>query len=85
VDLSIVGWIIIGFLGGALSGAVVGGRTARGCLPNIVVGIIGAIVGGWIARQLGFGQVEGFLAAVVVAIVGSIVVRVILEAVSSRD
>ena len=40
---------IIGFLGGALSGAVVGGRTARGCLPNIVVGVLGAIVGGWLA------------------------------------
>jgi uncharacterized membrane protein YeaQ/YmgE (transglycosylase-associated protein family) len=68
-----------------LSAAVVGGRTARGCLPNIVVGVIGAIIGGWIARELGFGQVEGFLAAVVAAVVGSIVVRVILEAISSRD
>ena len=76
------GWIIIGFIGGALSGAVVGGRTARGCLPNIVVGILGAIVGGWLAFQLGFSQGQGFLAAVVVAVLGSIVVRVILEAVS---
>lgn len=75
-------WIIIGFLGGALSGAVVGGRTARGCLPNIVIGILGAVVGGWLAGQMGFSQVEGFLAAVVVAVFGSIVVRVILEALS---
>ncbi len=84
-DLSLLGWIIVGFLGGALSSAVVGGRTARGCLPNIVVGVIGAIIGGWIARELGFGQAEGFLAAVVVAIVGSIVVRLVLEAISPRD
>ena len=40
-------------------GAVVGGRTARGCLPNIVVGILGAIVGGWLARQLGFERGPG--------------------------
>ena len=85
MDMGLLGWIVVGFLGGALSAAVVGGRTARGCLPNIVVGVIGAIIGGWIARELGFGQVEGFLAAVVVAVVGSIVVRVILEAISSRD
>jgi uncharacterized membrane protein YeaQ/YmgE (transglycosylase-associated protein family) len=85
MDMGLLGWIVVGFLGGALSAAVVGGRTARGCLPNSVVGVIGAIIGGWIARELGFGQVEGFLAAVVAAVVGSIVVRVILEAISSRD
>jgi uncharacterized membrane protein YeaQ/YmgE (transglycosylase-associated protein family) len=78
-------WIILGFIAGALSGAVVGGRTARGCLPNVVVGILGAIVGGWIAQQLNFGQAQGFVAAVVVAIVGAIVVRVILEALSPDD
>lgn len=85
MDLGPFGWIVLGFLGGALSGAVVGGRTARGCLPNVVVGILGALVGGWLARQMGFGPGEGFVAALVVAVFGSIVVRVILEALSPRD
>ena len=83
--MDLLWWIIIGFLGGALSAAVVGGRTARGCLPNIVVGILGAIVGGWLAQQMGFAQVQGFIAAVIVAVFGSIVVRVILEALSPKD
>lgn len=83
--MEFIGWLVIGFIGGALSGAVVGGRTARGCLPNVVVGIVGAIVGGYLARQLGFGEAEGFVAAVVVAILGSIVVRVILEALSPKN
>lgn len=81
----VLGWIILGFIAGALSAAVVGGRTARGCLPNIVVGILGAIVGGWVAQQLGFERATGFIAAVVVALIGAIIVRVILEAVSPRD
>ena len=85
MDIGLIGWIILGFIAGALSGAVVGGRTARGCLPNVVVGVLGAIVGGWLARQMGFGQAEGFIAAVVVAIFGAIVVRVILEAMSPKD
>jgi uncharacterized membrane protein YeaQ/YmgE (transglycosylase-associated protein family) len=78
-------WIILGFIAGGLSGAVVGGRTARGCLPNIVVGVLGAIVGGWIAQQLGFERGPGFIAAVIVALIGAIVVRVILEALSPSD
>jgi uncharacterized membrane protein YeaQ/YmgE (transglycosylase-associated protein family) len=78
-------WIILGFIAGALSGALVGGRTARGCQPNVVDGIHGAIVGGWIAQQLGFERGPGFIAAIVVALVGAIVVRVILEALSPRD
>ena len=82
--MDFLGWIIVGFLAGALSAAVVGGRTARGCLPNIVVGVLGAIVGGFIARELGFGQAQGFIAAVVVALIGAVVVRVILEAISPK-
>lgn len=85
MDASLIYWIIIGFVAGALSGAVVGGRTARGCLPNVVVGVLGAIVGGWLARELQFDQARGFLAALVVAVVGAIVVRVVLEAVSPND
>ena len=83
--MEFLGWVVIGFLGGALSAALVGGRTARGCLPNVVVGILGAIVGGWIAQQLNLGQAQGFIAAVVVAVIGAIVVRVILEALSPDD
>jgi uncharacterized membrane protein YeaQ/YmgE (transglycosylase-associated protein family) len=81
----LVYWIILGFIAGALSGAVVGGRTARGCLPNIVVGILGAVVGGWLANQLGLERGQGFLAAVIVALIGAIIVRVLLEAISPND
>jgi uncharacterized membrane protein YeaQ/YmgE (transglycosylase-associated protein family) len=85
MDMSAIWWIILGFIAGALSGVVVGGRTARGCLPNVVVGILGAVVGGWLARQLGYDGPTGFLAAIVVALIGAIVVRVILEALSPND
>ena len=83
-DLGLFGWIVVGLLAGALSGAVVGGRTARGCLPNIVVGIVGGVVGGWLAEQLGFGPTNGLIAAIVVATLGSILVRVVLGAMEGR-
>jgi uncharacterized membrane protein YeaQ/YmgE (transglycosylase-associated protein family) len=79
-DLGIVGWIVVGLIAGALSGALVGGRTARGCLPNIVIGIVGGVIGGWFAQAMGFGATNGLIAAIVVATLGSIIVRLILNA-----
>ena len=82
LEMNVVGWIVVGFFAGAISGAFVKGRTARGCLPNIVVGILGGLVGGWLARQMGFTDVQGFIAALVVAVFGAIVVRLVLNALS---
>ena len=80
LDMDVFGWIVVGLIAGAISGALVGGRTARGCLPNIVVGIVGGVIGGWLAQQMGFGPTNGLIAAIVVATLGSIVVRLILNA-----
>lgn len=82
-DLGFIEWIVIGFLAGAISGALVGGRTARGCLPNIVVGILGGIVGGWLAEQMDLTPVSGAIAVIGVAVLGSLVVRLVLNAMSS--
>ena len=84
LDMGIVGWIVVGFLAGAISGALVGGRTARGCLPNVVVGVLGGIVGGWLAQEMGFDRVQGFIAAVVVAVFGALVVRLVINALERR-
>jgi uncharacterized membrane protein YeaQ/YmgE (transglycosylase-associated protein family) len=80
-----LGWLIIGLLAGWLSSLVVPGRTARGCLPNLLVGILGGIVGGFLARELRLGDPSGFIGALVVAFVGAVVVRVIIGAVSPPD
>jgi uncharacterized membrane protein YeaQ/YmgE (transglycosylase-associated protein family) len=76
----VLGWIVIGFVAGSISGWFVGTRSVQGCLPTIVVGILGAVVGGWLTRQLGNGQTEGFIGALLVAILGSIIVRLVLRA-----
>ena len=84
MDMNIVGWIVIGFLAGSISGWFVGTRSVQGCLPTIVVGILGAVVGGWLTRQLGNGQTEGFIGAIAVAIIGSIIVRIVLRAIEGN-
>ena len=80
-----LGWIVIGLLAGWLSGLVVPGRQARGCLPNILVGVLGAIVGGYVAQQLRFGDPGGFFGSLIVAVVGAVIVRVVIGAVGRRD
>ena len=80
----VLGWIVIGFMAGSISGWFVGTRSVQGCLPTIVVGILGAVVGGWLTRQLGNGQTEGFIGAIAVAIIGSIIVRIVLRAIEGN-
>jgi uncharacterized membrane protein YeaQ/YmgE (transglycosylase-associated protein family) len=80
----VLGWIVIGFVAGSISGWFVGTRSVQGCLPTIVVGILGALVGGWLTRQLGNGQTEGFIGAIAVAIIGSIIVRIVLRAIEGN-
>jgi uncharacterized membrane protein YeaQ/YmgE (transglycosylase-associated protein family) len=83
--MDVVGWLVIGFLAGALSGLVVGGRTARGCLPNILVGVLGGLLGGWLASEfLDVEQTVGFLSAIIVAFVGAVIVRWLLELIAPR-
>jgi uncharacterized membrane protein YeaQ/YmgE (transglycosylase-associated protein family) len=77
----LIGWIILGFLAGAISGWFVGTRSAQGCLPTIVVGVLGGIIGGWLSRELGFGQIESFIGALVFAVIGSIVIRLVLRSI----
>jgi uncharacterized membrane protein YeaQ/YmgE (transglycosylase-associated protein family) len=84
-QLGPIGWIVVGFLAGALSGMVVGGRTARGCLPNILIGILGAIVGGYIAtRVLNLDPTSEWISALVVAFAGALIIRWLLALASPR-
>ena len=83
--MDLLGWIILGLLAGSISGWFVGTRSVQGCLPTIVVGILGAIIGGWLTRELGNGPTEGFIGALVFAIIGSIIVRLILRAIEGGN
>lgn len=81
-DLGIFGWILVGLLAGALAGFFVPGRERYGCLGTILVGIAGGLLGGWLwTRILDQDEATGFLGALVVATLGSIIVMLILRAV----
>lgn len=80
MDMDLIGWIVVGFIAGSISGWLLGTRTAQGCLPSILVGILGGAIGGWLSGAMGFGRVEGFIGAIVFATLGALVVRLVLRA-----
>jgi uncharacterized membrane protein YeaQ/YmgE (transglycosylase-associated protein family) len=82
--MDILGWIVVGFLAGALSGAVVE-RGPHGCLANTAVGVLGGILGGWFAtEELHMDSSHGFLGALLVSFLGAVVIRLILDALDSN-
>ena len=73
-------WIVLGLLAGALAKFLVPGRDPSGCLVTIVLGILGAFVGGLVGTALGWGRVTSGsfdLRSVTLATFGAIVVLLI--------
>ena len=84
-DLGIFGWIIIGLLAGALAGFFVPGRERMGCIGTMLVGIVGGFIGGFLwVNVLGQDEASGWLGALVIATIGSIIVLAVLRAMSGR-
>ena len=57
--MGLISWIIFGALAGWVASLIVGNNSRQGCLMNIVVGVVGAFVGGFISKLL-FGQAVDF-------------------------
>ena len=76
-------WIVIGLIAGWLAGTLSRGR-GFGCLADIILGLIGAVIGGWIFSRLGIVFL-GFFGSLAAATVGAIVLVTIARLFSSRD
>lgn len=83
--MGIISWIILGLLAGALAKLIMPGDQKGGCVLTTVLGIVGAIVGGWIGSQLGLGKVDEFsLGSLGLATIGALIVLGILALVSKK-
>ena len=80
--MSILGWVILGLISGFIASKIVN-KTGEGAVLDIVLGIAGAVVGGWIFSTMGSAGVTGFnVYSMFVAVVGAIVVLVLYHAVT---
>jgi uncharacterized membrane protein YeaQ/YmgE (transglycosylase-associated protein family) len=75
-------WIVVGLIAGAVAARVVAGR-GFGCIADIVVGIAGAIIGGYLLGLVfGFNGTVGFWGSIVVAFIGAALLLSALKALS---
>jgi uncharacterized membrane protein YeaQ/YmgE (transglycosylase-associated protein family) len=79
--MSILAWIVLGLIAGFIGSKLVNKR-GEGLFLDIVLGVIGAVVGGWVFSFFGAGGVTGVnLYSLVVAVVGAVLVLVIFHAI----
>ena len=77
--MDLLTWIIVGLVAGVLASLVMGG-TGYGIIGDIIIGIVGAFVGGWLFRSLGVTSPMGGLAGVIfVAFIGAMVLIFVLR------
>jgi Predicted membrane protein len=83
--MSILTWIIVGVIAGFLAKAVVPGEGPGGVLGDLVVGVVGAILGGWIMNSFGNAGANGLnIWSIFVAFLGAVVLLFIMRALTGR-
>jgi uncharacterized membrane protein YeaQ/YmgE (transglycosylase-associated protein family) len=79
--MSVIGWIVLGLIAGFIASKIVN-KEGQGFILDIVLGVIGAIVGGWLFGVIGHAGITGFnLYSMFVAVIGSVVVLIVYHAI----
>ena len=90
----ILAWIIFGLIAGLIAKALMPGKDPGGCIVTTLLGIVGAVIGGFIGRSLlGYGRATdtmgdiskpGFLMSLLLAVIGAIIVLAVYRMISGR-
>jgi uncharacterized membrane protein YeaQ/YmgE (transglycosylase-associated protein family) len=82
--MSILGWIILGLIAGFIASKIVN-KQGSGIILDIVLGVLGAVVGGWLFSFFGVDGVTGFnIYSMFVAVLGAVLVLWVYHAVTGR-
>ncbi len=83
--MGILSWILLGLVAGALAKFIMPGKDPGGCLITSVIGIAGAILGGFLGSFIGLGSVQSFdLGGILIATAGAILVLAIYRFIQKR-
>ena len=82
--MGIIAWIVLGLISGFIASKIIN-KTGEGLIVDILLGIVGAFVGGWLFTRFGYAGVTGFnIYSMLVAVVGAIVVLLIYHLIVRR-
>jgi uncharacterized membrane protein YeaQ/YmgE (transglycosylase-associated protein family) len=73
----IIGWLLVGLVAGWLASTIMHSR--RGLLGNLLLGIVGALVGGLLFSVLGIGGATNIVGSIVIATVGAVIILAIVK------
>jgi uncharacterized membrane protein YeaQ/YmgE (transglycosylase-associated protein family) len=80
--MGFISWIVLGAIAGWI-GSLLVNKTGEGLFRDIILGIVGGIVGGWIFQSVGTAGVTGFNAwSLLVAVIGSVIVLMVYHAIA---
>ena len=83
--MGIIAWILVGLVAGALAKLVMPGKDPGGCIVTTLIGIAGAVIGGFIGSALGWGTVQGFdLRSLLLAVGGAVLLLLIYRLITGR-
>ncbi len=74
--MNLIAFLIIGLIAGWLAGLIMKGR-GMGILVNLIVGVVGAFIGGFLFQQVGIGG-HGFIGSLIVATIGAVILLFIV-------
>jgi len=82
--MSVIAWIVLGLIAGFIASKIIN-KQGEGLVMDIVLGVVGALVGGWLFRLVGMSGVTGFnVYSLVVAVIGAIVFLLIYHLIFRR-
>lgn len=83
--MGIVSWIVFGLIAGALAKWIMPGSDPGGCIVTMILGVVGAFVGGYIGTLLDLGTVSGFdIRSFFLAVLGAVIVLVLYRLATGR-
>ena len=83
--MGFLSWIIVGALAGWIGSKITGNDASMGAGANILCGIVGATIGGWVMSIIGKSGVNGFnIYSILVAILGSVILLSIINAIKKK-